>query len=275
VIPLGEALGLLDAGRPLPRGAVCITFDDGYLNNYEVAWPALRRHGLPATIFLTAGFIGTSIVLWPDRLAHALSTGRTDQVKVGDDVWPLTTPGDVGKAWSEICGRLKGLPEPRMQATLADVDAQCGTAQGEDLAFADSRLMDWEQAREMHASGSIEFGSHTMTHPILSRITEDRLRAELEDSRRIIEGELGSPCATLAYPNGGPEDVTDAVIECAKSVGYTHALTTTLGRAGVGMDRYRLPRVSAGVATPDDASFAFQVSGVRAWMMQRRQSLRG
>jgi peptidoglycan/xylan/chitin deacetylase (PgdA/CDA1 family) len=274
VLPLAEALSRLAEGEPLPRGAVCITFDDGYRNNYRVAFPALRRHGLPATIFLATHFVGSGQMLWHDRVARVLQSMPPGELKLDGQVWQLTSPGDRRAAFSDLTSALKSLPEVEMLSRLAQLEdhARVGAASGP--LPPDSEIMDWDEARDMKDSGLITFGSHTVTHPILSRLTPERLREELGDSRAKIEAELGVPCNLLAYPNGRPEDVTNEVVRCARECGYSHALTTELGRARPAGDPMRIPRFGVGEHTPTLAEFAFQISGARAWLMDRRNRFR-
>lgn len=126
----------------------------------------------------------------------------------------------------------------------------------------------------MRDSGLVTFGSHTVTHPILSRLIPERIREELAGSREQIEDELGIRSRLLAYPNGQPEDIGDEVVRCAVASGYSHAFTTVVGRARPGCDPHRVPRLSVGVSTPTLADFSFQISGARAWMLNQRSRFR-
>lgn len=274
VLPLEDALERLASGRPLPRGAVSITFDDGYRNNFEVAFPVLRRHGLPATIFLATSFVGRDRMIWHDRVGHALRCATVPEVKLGPHAWPLGSRAAALRAFSGITAALKTVSETEMQAGLISLEEQCGVPESPAPTLHDSEIMDWDEVRAMRDSGLVTFGSHTATHPILSRLTPSRVREELERSREKIESELASPCRLLAYPNGQPEDVTDEVVRCAAASGYSHAMTTVVGRARPGGDAYRVPRLGTGVSTPTLADFAFQTSGVRAWLIGQRSRLR-
>jgi len=274
VLPLDEALERLDAGRPLPRGAVSISFDDGYRNNYDVAFPVLRRHGLPATIFLTTRFVGGERMIWHDRVAHALRTTRATELKLGQYSFELGSSAARLRAFAGITSTLKKVSEPEMLAALIRLEEQCGVGESSAPALPDSQIMSWDQARTMRDSGLVAFGSHTVSHPILSRLTPERLREELEQSRREIERELGTRCSLLAYPNGQPEDLSEEVVRCAAEAGYAYSLTTILGRARPGGPAHRVPRLGVGVSTPTLADFAFQTSGARAWLMDRRSRLR-
>lgn len=274
VLPLGDALIRLCGGGALPRGAVAITFDDGYRNNYTAAFPALKRHGLPATIFLSAGLVGTTRMLWHDRVAHALRNSSRESVHLGDRRWSIGSPEDLRRTFAELTTALKHLPEIEMLEALEALEEQAGFAEPPGPAVADCELMDWSEARAMRDSGLVTFGSHTVTHPILSQLTPGRLREELVESRRRIEKELGTPCPILAYPNGKSDDITDDVVRTARDAGYTHALTTEIGRAGAGCDPMRIPRLGVGEHTRTFADFEFQVSGVRARLMAERARLR-
>lgn len=274
VLPLADALGKLFSGAPLPRGAVCITFDDGYRNNAAVAFPILRRHGLPATIFLATRIVGTPHMLWHDRVAHLVHSSSGRELHLDDRVWTLDSLDAMKSAFAALTGTLKTLPEDRMLTTLAGLERQAGVEGPPEARQPDSQLMDWNEARTMRESGLVTFGSHTATHPILSNLDPARVHEELLESRERIEEELGAPCTVLAYPNGRSQDITDEVVQCASRVGYSHALTTVPGRAVPGSDPLRIPRLSAGTATKTIPEFAFQMAGARQWLVDRRESLR-
>jgi peptidoglycan/xylan/chitin deacetylase (PgdA/CDA1 family) len=190
VLSLSEVARTLAARASLPPGAVVITLDDGFRDNYDEAFPVLARAGVTATVFLTASYIGTD----------ALPTlSRTDFV-----------------------------PRP----------------------------LDWGQVREMHAHG-IEFGSHTLTHAMLTRVPVSDARREVAESRRLIEDRLGAPAPFFCYPRG---DFNPAVKRIVKEEGYRGACTTLPGVNHWRTDPFALRRTYISRRdTPDE--FAKKVAG--------------
>lgn len=152
----------LQTGIPLPEKPVLITFDDGYQNNFKIAYPIMKKYGLTATIFLISDRIGT-------------------------DNW----------------------------------------------------YMNWDQVREMRRAGFV-FGSHTLSHELLSRIPEEEIKQQLIKSREGIEWRLDVPARYLAYPGG---DYNSRIEELARQSGYRAAFTVKFGRVIPGDDMFALKRI--------------------------------
>ncbi len=174
-MPLESMVQHLRHKIPLPARAIAVTFDDGYRDNYENAYPILVKHHIPATLFLATDFIGTGKL----------------------------------PAWEE--GRYTG---------------------------EKALMLSWEQVREM-ADAGISFGSHTVSHPFLSRIPRKRVEQELRSSKAIIEQRTGRPASTLAYPSG---DFNSDVQKMVEEAGYSAAVSTMAGHNGSHTDMYALRR---------------------------------
>lgn len=226
-----EVAEALEGGRPLPKGAVMVTFDDGFQDNYSVAFPVLRKHGVAATFFISTGYVGASEMFWFDWLVHALLQTRRSEVRVEALGLDLAIPADAAgrrEVANQLLGRLKKGSEEVRIAVLAGLRVDLDVA---SLAAADHDHvpLSWDQVREMSAAG-MEFGSHTVTHPILSRISDPaQLHAELSGSKQAIEAELGRPVLSLAYPVGGADAVNAEVLRQTQEAGYRFAFTYESG----------------------------------------------
>ena len=258
VLPLAQLVARAREGVVPPR-AIAVTFDDGYADNFEYAWPILRHHGLPATVFLVTDCVGTGVAPWHDRVLLAFEAtdrrvarlpGETNDRDLGD---PAARRGAALAALE--C--FKRMEAPDRLAAIETLRADLGARH----PLGEERLMlDWRQVLAMR-DGGISFGSHTVTHPILSRQEPAIARAELEDSKRLIEQRLGEEVGLFAYPNGRPEDYTEDVIAMLKGAGYRAAVTTSFGANDAGDDPYRLRR-----GTPwetDAAGFALKLAYYR------------
>ena len=118
-------------------------------------------------------------------------------------------------------------------------------------------MLTWEQIRTMHRAG-MAFGSHTLSHPILSRMKPAEAEKELLESKRILEEQIGSPVKYFAYPFGQAADCGEAAQEVVRC-GYTAAVTTMQGVNTTGADLYHLRRVQLGqVHSP--AMFALRLN---------------
>jgi len=215
VVSEGDVLKWLVGKGTLPDHAALITFDDGYFDNYQHAAPILRKHGFPALIFLATGYIGTSIPFYWDLVAYCFYNSHLEEIS-----FPLIgrrRMADREKSMRELINALKLVDE----AVKNDVVGQLPELMNVSIAadqFAGVTLT-WENVLELRKNG-IDFGSHTVTHPILTRINNERVQTELEKSREEIELRLDKPVVSIAYPNGKAADFNPQIQAMAKAAGY-------------------------------------------------------
>jgi len=220
VMPLAEMIRQVNVGQTLPRGAVAITFDDGLSSNYHLGFPVLKELGLPATIFLATGFLDGTHHLWFQEV-DALLKAR----------------GASTEELFQTLHRLKTLPDPEMHAEIAKLGS-AGVDSPPDVTLP----MTWEQAREMKASGLIDFGGHTHTHPILARCSVEQQAEEIRRCRDRITAELGSAPKLFAYTNGGPTDFTADTQRLLAEHGFEAAFTMMPARLTASSASHALPR---------------------------------
>lgn len=191
----------------LPTHAVAITFDDGFANNYTRAFPVLRRLGLPATIFLSTGFIGGRKLFWPERLAYQLMLTDKDSISVlGETLW-LRNKQDRRHACTVMRENLKKLHPDRLDETLADIESMLNVPLNPEEALLREWLpLNWEQVREMADSGLIDFGGHTHSHGILAKMDDFDAQRQITDCRTALRDNLDRPVTLWAYPNGTMAD---------------------------------------------------------------------
>lgn len=248
VLPLSKAVDLLYAGL-LPSRSICITFDDGYRDNLEIAAPILKELGLPATLFIASDFLNIGI-MWNDRIIEAVrntSLDIVDLASLGLDVYHLN---DVTKRRSTINGllqRLKYLPiEERDRLTSVICDRLGGGSIG--------RLMlNPHEVLEIVKYG-FQIGGHTVSHPILASMKAEESALEIGQGKADLEELLQDSIGIFAYPNGRPStDYTSLHVQQVEETGFRAAVTTRTGVATGNDDRYQLPRF-----TPwDDAPVKF------------------
>jgi peptidoglycan/xylan/chitin deacetylase (PgdA/CDA1 family) len=223
----------------LPRNALAITFDDGYRDNLTHAAPILARYGLPATIFLTTGFIGTATALWYDRLAMAfkLTKALSFDTPWGETV-SLASQDDRLRALEQTLVHLKRLPDDDLRRTLDGLLEVLDVTDQQDFK---NLMLSWD---DVHALAKLGFsiGAHTVNHPILSRISAQRAWREILDSRTMIEAVGFHHPRAFAYPNGGPGDYTETVKNLVREAGFTCAVTTRFGINTRETDLYELQR---------------------------------
>lgn len=221
LLPLSEVTGRMASGGRLPDLTACVTFDDGFRNVSTVAYPVLRMHGIPFTVFITTALADTGAPPWPERLFDAVVRSPRTSLHLGGKEFPLQTPADRAGAYETAVLVLKKLPRAErasmQESLLTDLWERSPDAPP-DPTFA---TLNWDEIARLARDGLAQFGSHTHTHEILTNCTPDEQREELQRSRRILTDRLGS-CDILAYPNG---ESTPAIRALARETGYRAAVT--------------------------------------------------
>jgi peptidoglycan/xylan/chitin deacetylase (PgdA/CDA1 family) len=249
VVPLADVVRALTSGAPLPRRAAAITIDDGYRSVYRVAYPVLKRLGLPASVYLATAFVDGRQFLWTDRVEYAVNHARAGELRVtvGTQAIELMLNGPESRRAADrtLRSRIKRLPQVSLDQAVDGVEHAAGcsvTGAASDLY----EPMLWSEAAEMQASGLITFGSHTHSHVILARCEASHTARELRQSKDIIEKRLGVPCEEFCYPNGRRGDFNAATGALVRDAGFRSALTTVYGRNPRGSSPFELRRYNLG-----------------------------
>jgi peptidoglycan/xylan/chitin deacetylase (PgdA/CDA1 family) len=227
VVSLPDLVNQLENGLPGPT--LAITFDDGYQDNYDNAFPVLQRYNLPATIFLTTGSIDSPQPLWFERLANAVKKTGLDHLDLEIDIprrlWMRTTTERL-RANDAIFSVLRGLPDEERRNWLDIILRQLHVPDADRERYG--KMLTWDQVRLMKSRG-IDFGGHTVTHPFVARLRPEQVAWEVGECKRRIEQELQLPVECFAYPNGREEDFGKWNKSAVRSAGYRAAVTTIWG----------------------------------------------
>lgn len=255
-LPLDEAVQRLAAGT-LPANAVCVTFDDGYLNNLTVAQPILARYNIPATVYVATAFRNGDN-MWNDRIhdlcadpnRFVLQTSEAE-IELGD--WPSRIA-----AAQQLLKKLKYLPvAERLQA----VDELYRLNQASEYA---PRMMNDAQLRQLAALG-VTIGAHTHNHPILKSLDAKAQQAEIAQSKTLLEQILQQPVEHFAYPNGVEgRDFDDVAVQWVEAAGFKSAVMTNWGYSTAATSPLRLKRF-----TPwDTTALRFHVRMLKNLILQ-------
>lgn len=229
--------------RPTGR-KILITFDDGYRDNYEYAFPILKRHGASAIFFVTTGYLDQPRLSWWDEIAWMVRQSPLPVLPASEwvpDALKLT--GEYQEAAiATLQSLFKALPggttKAFMQYLRTIMDAGCPGHQDINTMW-----MTWDMVREMHAAG-MGIGGHTVTHPVLANLPMSEQFAEIASCKERIEAETGVPMTLFAYPNGTRDDFDNTTRYCLRQNGVEHAFTLygDYLRAPAA-DPYDIPRV--------------------------------
>ena len=258
VLSLPDAMARLAAGR-LPPRAICITFDDGYRSIHDLALPVLREFGLPATVFVSTAYLDSG-AMWNEIIADAvrrLPDGAADLCSAGLGMRELRTSEDRRNLLNELTAHAKYLPPAERQALTERLMAMVGGGR------ADNLMLTPEMIRTMAGQG-FEIGGHTVSHPILTSLSDEAARHEIEQCKRDLEDITGTPVRYFAYPNGKVgKDFDERHKEMVRSAGFAAAFSTEVGPAVRGRDLFQLPRSRPWDANP----FLFGLRLLR-WLAQ-------
>lgn len=242
-LSLSELAERLRAGK-VPDKAVVVTFDDGYADNLWNARPLLERFGVPATVFVTTGLVGTDREFYWDELERLLLReteqelrlevrGRVRQVRQ----WKLTNDEERLRAYREICDLLKPLQPEEREIVLEQLRYWFGVpANGRP----DRRLMSVEELVAISRDGLVEIGAHTVNHPDLSALPPNRQRWEIETGKGQLEKWLGRSIRWFAYPYGRGNAVTRQLV---REAGFEAACAMSLSSVTHRSDPFWLPRL--------------------------------
>jgi peptidoglycan/xylan/chitin deacetylase (PgdA/CDA1 family) len=217
-----------DIPRALANGSgryALITFDDGYRDNYEIAFPILKAERVPATFFITTGFVDAPQLPWWDEIAWMVRTSRQDRVELPDWV-PAAISFDEPDREEAVRTLLRAYKTMPAESTNRYLEAiaeatgagRCGKDKGSDF------WMNWEMLREMRSAGMTVAG-HTVTHSILAQAPRKRQREEILECGTRLAEEMGEPMRYFSYPIGRPNSFNSVTQDCLREAGVRYAFS--------------------------------------------------
>ncbi|AQT61421.1 polysaccharide deacetylase family protein [Cellvibrio sp. PSBB023] len=206
-----------------PDNAVVITVDDGYRDFYEVAYPLLKHYQVPATFFVTTGFVNQDLWLWPDQVLWLLRnrTSSSGSLIVGDKRFDLAE--SVKELWWPLVLHLLTVENHIRLSAIAEL-ARCSEVSLPSTAPDEFSAVTWAQLEEMQQQG-IEIGGHTLSHPSLGHMPVAEAQVEINGSFDVLRQHLGDRPRTFCYPNGQPADYSEEIKKVVSQSGFLAAVT--------------------------------------------------
>lgn len=228
IMSLDDIGRYLEEGRTFRKPAAAITFDDGYADVYENAFPLLKRKGVPSAVFVVTGLAGTDRTQIYDRLylllAHLNRRGGSLVSGVlrilnaiglrSPDLEQL--PPEKDEPFEIMTLLLHRFPQQDIEQVVEELEQVIPLPAG---AFKTMASLTWDMIAEMHRGG-VTIGSHTTSHTLLPKESLTRIQSELSESRRTLEAALNAPVKHFAYPDG---QFNTSVVETVKASGYEFA----------------------------------------------------
>jgi peptidoglycan/xylan/chitin deacetylase (PgdA/CDA1 family) len=243
-VSMDDVAACCAAGRPFPRGAFAITFDDGFENNVSVARPILDRLGIPAMIYVTSRFVDEGGMSWIDRIEWAFERVATGNVRLpwSPKVAKFDTPSSKIAMLDEIRREVKSNSRIDSDGLVTEIFRQLDLAEVHTSDDPLDKKMTWEQVRGWVAPG-FSIGGHSHTHAILSHLPATKLAWELDTSLSLLRERAGIVTPHYSYPEGLAHCYSPQVIAALKQRGITCCPTAIDGTNRPSTDPFHLRRV--------------------------------
>jgi peptidoglycan/xylan/chitin deacetylase (PgdA/CDA1 family) len=243
------------------RPAVAVTFDDGYADNLANAKPELERYECPATVFVCTGNVGTRREFWWDELERIFLTdtdlperfeltidgtpfaAAIPRALAGNDGCAVKDPGDLSGRhfiYRHLWALLRPVRVAERDRVMAELRQWAGTGQGERESY---RCLAPDEVSALTANGLVEIGAHTVSHPVLARLSAAEQRAEIRESQATLSKLVGGPVESFAYPYGEEGDYDESTEAELAAAGFERACTTRPAPVRPDVSRFRIPRL--------------------------------
>lgn len=241
LISLDDFLAWKAEKRKLPKNPVLLTFDDGYANCYTHLFPLLKKYKIPATIFLPTQYINRKEPAWYDAITYCIAKTKEREITINEKKYLMTT--EKQKIAVLVALKEKILNASERKERLVEEVAEQTKIDPKYCRDDNFLFCSWEQCLKMcqNEETEITFGSHSVTHQLLTQLSAMEVKKEAEESKKIIEAKLKQECNAFAYPFGPSNDLVRK--EIAKA-GYKCGFSTTYGRNTKNTSPYEIKRIA-------------------------------
>lgn len=250
-------------GRILPpKKSLYITFDDGYIDNFEIAYPILKSLGITAHFFIPVEMINKENLGWWDTIDYLVQNTKQSKIKMFGESLDIFKIDDVKLKLKRM---VKNLPYSDTKNIMDDLSSKLKVALP-PIEIQRSHLMNWDNIKEM-SSNHMAIGSHSLSHRVLSTLPEFTQEQELRESKSLIENKIGKEVKVIAYPCGGYKHYSRKTMDIAESVGYQAGISFGTGvNIGKNIHPYSVKRIQASNSLISDASYlTYPISIVARW----------
>ena len=251
LLAIGQPLSMDDVirhheeKRPYPANSFAVTFDDGFWNNLSVAAPILKEFRVPATFYVTSGFVEHNGMSWIDRIEECIESDFPNAIKLPwrQDPDHLVNNQDGIKLLEEIRRKVKIDPSVDVEGLIADIARQCGR---QPPVTSDSQLdrkLTWDEVRTLAENPEFIVAGHSHRHGILAFLGQEELEWEIDTSLNLMRDRAGLKTRHYSYPEGLAHCFDDRVIGVLKDRGIACSPTAMPGINSPADDLFRLRRI--------------------------------
>jgi len=250
VISMDQLLDFYVGKHKLKRKFIVITFDDGYSDIYHVAYPLLKKLGVPYTVYLTPGFQDNKALMWWYYLEkYILSNEKIEWVQDSNRLnFKAESREEKNRLFIQLRKQMIAAEDHEMLTLLRDV---MNVSVEEAFAFSSKNAMNWSQIAELAANPLVCFGAHSLSHHSLNKLEDPEAIFEMKESAKIIEQHTGKPVIHFAYPYGSENEAGEREFRLLEIAGYKTGVTLRQGTCFSKHARFlmRIPRIPLGEKT--------------------------
>ena len=239
LVSMDYAYQIIKNRQRIEEDLFAITFDDGYLHNYEECFSIIKNLNIPVIIYLATNHVGNSNIFWWDRLRILINRSKSGSLVFLGETYDLSTIESRQSSFDILASKMKKMGFKERDNHVRSLAEGLGITFSKDLSKK-YRTLDWRHVKEMH-KGRVNFGSHTSNHVNLPYESEEQALEELLLSKKKIENEIGEEVVHFAYPNG---DYNEANLGLVKKAGYKTAVLMRTGFNYRETDLFKLNRIS-------------------------------
>jgi peptidoglycan/xylan/chitin deacetylase (PgdA/CDA1 family) len=232
LVSIDEVVSRMREGLLSDKPSLSISFDDGYLDNYQFAYPILKRYGVPATIYIATSLIGTTERTWTDQIEFAIMETKKEEFELlelfGGETVEIKTKKQKLQANIRIAEAMKFMPDQNRQGLMGRLFQVLNVEKKAITNGKSRRMLNWEEVKEMAQEG-ITIGSHGHSHSILSRMQIHRAKEDILTSKKIMEEKLGTKVKHFSFPNGREEDFSEELRDYCQEIGFESVASVIYG----------------------------------------------
>jgi peptidoglycan/xylan/chitin deacetylase (PgdA/CDA1 family) len=247
-LTMDDVIELSEAKKPFPPRSFAITFDDGFANNHDIAAPILRDYNVPATFYVTTGFIENNLMSWIDQIEYCFELTQSGNVQFpwNDSPRVLRSVIDKMSLLDEIRYQVKRDVDVNVDSLVSEIFSQCGVAETKSSNDPLDQKMTWSQVASLDSDGLFSIGGHTHTHRVMSFLDETELEEEISLSLSLLRDNAGVGSRHYSYPEGLAHCYNNKVIAALTRHGVDCCPSAERGLNYQGENLFRLKRIMVG-----------------------------
>lgn len=244
VISVEQLIEKIENNQAIDKKYALITFDDGYIDNYSVAYPLLKKHKTPAAFYIATNYLDEPHIPWWDEIAWLIRHSQVSKIQLKN--WPQAVDISSSPIIEQVRSVLRIIKQDQsrtMAEKINELESICRCKMPDEIRNT-QLFFNWQQAKEM-ANNGMHIGSHTLSHNILSHLTEEQQQIEMSQSKEKIESYIEKEVTSIAYPVGGKSAFTQQTQSLAKQANYKLAFSFIPGviRSFKDSERFQLRRL--------------------------------